>query len=106
MNRDVKFGCSIVGNYAVVKLNIKLDYTQIDKLKRIYNTLSFIDNGKFGCRIEGVLLLELKQRFFGYDLKRAKLISEVLRVNSELIALDHEWEPDGPCWTKANLDEI
>jgi len=106
MSKGVKFGFSVVGDYTVVKLNIKLDTIQIDKLKRTYGTLSFIDIGSFGCRIEGVLQNYLVKRFFGYDLKRAKLISEVLRVNSMITQLDNAWEPDSTCWTKANLNEI
>lgn len=107
MNKTMKFGCSAIGKYTVIKLNIKLDASQIDKLKEQYKDwLSFIDNGKFGCRIEGVLPANSVGQFMLYDIKRAKYITDAINATEKIRLLDGEWIPPVECWTKANLNEI
>lgn len=107
MNRNIGFGCRIIGNYATVKVNVKLDESLKLRLEKEYNTwLSFIDNGKFGYRIEGVLPFESVGKFFRYDLKRAMYLTEALKTSAKITALDKEWTPEETCWTKANLNEI
>lgn len=107
MNKTMKFGSSVIGKYTVIKLNIKLDASQINKLEEQYRDwLSFIDNGKFGYRIEGVLPANLIGRFLLYDIKRAKYITDAINATEKIKLLDNEWVPPVECWTKANLDEI
>jgi hypothetical protein len=113
MKREIGFGCTVIGNYTAIKINMKLDESQINSLKEKYKDwLSFIDNGKFGVKITGVLLHESVAQFFK-DTRRAKLISNLLKISEEIKAIDgdtymefHEGDNYVECWTKANLDEI
>lgn len=108
MNRNIKFGSSVIGNYTTVKLNVKFDNTQIDKLKEQYKDwLSFIPAGKYGCRIEGVLPLNLSEQFFCYDIKKAKCITDAINATEKIKLLEERYMPANHLdWTKANLDEI
>ena len=108
MNKTMKFGYSEIGNYTVVKLNVKLDPSQIDVLKEIYKDwLSFEDNDFAGTRIEGVLPSDSMKLFVNRDLKRAKLVTKALKINAEIASLSWMYEAQPvQCWTKANLDEI
>lgn len=108
MNKTMKFGYSDIGKYTVVKLNVKLDPSQIDVLKEIYKDwLSFEDNGFAGVRIEGVLPNDSMKLFVNRDLKRAKLVTEALKINAQLASLNWLFEATPvECWTKANLNEI
>jgi hypothetical protein len=104
MKREVDFGCTVVGNYIAIKINMKLDENQIDNLKERYKDwLLFIDNGKFGTKITGVLPHTSVAQFFK-DTKRAKLVSTLLEISKEINAIDRDTHSQ--CWTKANLDEI
>jgi hypothetical protein len=113
MKREIGFGCTVIGNYTAIKLNIKLDESQIDSLKEKYKDwLLFINNGRFGRKITGVLPHESVAQFFK-DTRRAKLISNLLKISEEIKAIDgdtymefHEGDNYVECWTKANLDEI
>lgn len=105
MKREIGFGCTVVGYYTAIKINIKLDANQIDSLKEKYKDwLLFIDNGKFGVKITGVLPHGSVSQFFK-DTRRAKLVSKLLEINNEIAAIDGGFHYD-QCWTKANLDEI
>lgn len=105
MKREIGFGCTVIGNYTAVKINIKLDESQIDNLEERYKDwLVFTGNGKFGVKITGVLPHNAVTQFFK-DTRRAKLVSKLLEINNEIVAIDGGFHYD-QCWTKANLDEI
>lgn len=87
MNKDIKFGFSVIGNYAVIKVNCKLSDYQVNKLRGIYKDwLTIIDNGDRGFRVEGVLPQDCVQDFY-VELRKAILISKVSKLNAEIDAL-------------------
>ena len=55
MNRTLKFGYSYLGNHTLIKLNAKLNSSDIDYLKTSFPGLCFIHNQKGLTRIEGCL---------------------------------------------------
>jgi hypothetical protein len=110
MNRDIKFGCSVIGNYTTVKINAKIDDCNLNNLKETYRDwLVFVDNGRYGVRIEGVLPNSHATTFFGHDLRIAILRSKASRLWQEAIDVRVRFNypvETNTCWTKANLDEI
>ena len=55
MNRTLNFGYSYLGNHTLIKLNIKLNSSDINYLKTCFPELNFIPNLKGLTRIEGCL---------------------------------------------------
>jgi hypothetical protein len=110
MNRDIKFGCSVIGNYTTVKINAKIDDKNLNNLKEAYRDwLVFVDIGKYGTRIEGVLPASHADIFLGHDLRIAILKSKAERLNQEVLDISVRFNypvETNTCWTKANLDEI
>lgn len=87
MNKDIKFGFSVIGCYVVIKVNCKLSDNQVDKLRGIYKDwLNIIYNGDRGIRVEGVLPRDCVQDFH-VELRKAILISKVSKLNAEIDAL-------------------
>jgi hypothetical protein len=110
MNQDIKFGCSTLGKYTTVKINAKIDTENLNSLKETYSDwLEFVDNGRYGVRIEGVLPTSHKDIFLGHDLRIAILNSKASRLYQEVsdirVRFNYPVETN-TCWTKANLDEI
>jgi hypothetical protein len=110
MNRDIKFGRSIIGNYTTVKINAKIDDWNLNNLKEAYREwLLFIDNGRYGVRIEGVLPNSHADKFFGCDLRIAILYSKATRLIKEATDVNVRFSypvETNVCWTKEKIDDI
>jgi hypothetical protein len=76
MNKNLKFGYSFLGRFALVKLNAKLSKDGYYALSTRFPELSFMNNGRNGYRIEGCLLnseLESFREKLAYDLLQSKI---------------------------------
>jgi hypothetical protein len=76
MNKNLKFGYSFLGRFAIVKLNAKLSKDGYYALSTRFPELSFINNGRNGYRIEGCLLDSEFSSFrekLAYDLLQSKI---------------------------------
>ena len=76
MNKNLKFGYSFLGRFAIVKLNAKLSKDGCYALSTRFPELSFINNGRNGYRIEGCLLDSEFSSFrekLAYDLLQSKI---------------------------------
>lgn len=62
LDKTLGFGYHVFGNHIIVKINCKLTDEQEDDLQRAYPSAHIYNNGRYGTRINHVLLAgELKQ---------------------------------------------
>jgi len=76
MNKDLKFGYSFLGRFAIVKLNAKLSKDGYYALSTRFPELTLTNNGRNGYRIEGCLLDSEFSSFrekLAYDLLQSKI---------------------------------
>ena len=76
MNKNLKFGYSFLGRFAIVKLNAKLSKDGYYALSTRFPELTLTYNGRNGYRIEGCLLSSEFNSFrdkLAYDLLQSKI---------------------------------
>ena len=76
MNKNLKFGYSFLGRFAIVKLNAKLSKDGYYALSTRFPELTLTYNGRNGYRIEGCLLSSELNSFRdkrAYDLLQSKI---------------------------------
>jgi hypothetical protein len=96
MNRTLKFGYSYLGNHTLIKLNAKLNSSDIDYLKTSFPGLCFIHNQKGLTRIEGCLTTSEAYSFnskLAYCLLEYK-ISLMQAKQRELLGIYNNVDPD------------
>jgi len=76
MNKNLKFGYSFLGRFAIVKLNAKLSHNGDYALSARFPELTITENGHYGYRIEGCLteseFISFRERL-AYDLLESKI---------------------------------
>lgn len=103
MNKDIKFGFSVIGRYTVIKVNCKLSDNQVDKLREIYKDWLTLTDHARGIRVEGVLPEGCVQDFY-VELRKAILISKVSKLNAEIDALHTQGAKHTRTITVASID--
>jgi hypothetical protein len=96
MNRTLNFGYSYLGNHTLIKLNAKINPSDINYLKTSFPELNFIPNLKGLTRIEGCLSNSEAYSFqskLAYCLLEYK-ISLMQAKQRELLGIYNNAEPD------------
>lgn len=110
MNKSLRFGYDSLGEYTIIKLNVKLSDGQRDLMDHSYHKwLKFWNNRTKQCekitRIEGVLPHDCVGDFIK-ALKVAVLQSQIEFKMDELQVLINPIVDSNLDWTKANLGVI